>query len=800
MIEPSPPPRRRRIPRRTWMVAGVLGVGLTLIALVAFPGWAAPFVRDRLARALERRFDAPVEVADVDLAADRVEIVGLSIGTLPRGRIYADRVVAALDPGARWRLRVVVTEVDVTGGSVEGTRAGLTDLLARPAASTRPGEPKASRVSLRPRRLDATGVRVDVSDFAGPATSAQATVDLEGRWPDGAVRVDLQDVRLRQGGEAGREILAKRAQAKLQGVGTPSGIRFPVELAVRGAALTLTPEIAVAGVHGTVAASDPAVERLEIDLAGTFSDSVAGGTGPDLWTAAGYLRRDMSEGRLDLTMEAFELRRVPQVLARLPLVDSESATVGGSLEVTFGEGRAQTRGEVRLAGLSVSHPLLARDVVRDLGFDLAFEAEIEPHERRLEIESARVRRGGVTLDVAGTLVHPPTRDGRKYDLRLRVPPVPCQAVLDAMPSQLAPSLEGFVLDGDFELDLQLGVDYAKLEELQLGGKVGMRNCRVRQVPPRVSGARLGGPFTHRIVMKDGRERIVRLFAGSQSFTPLGRISPFMVAAVLTTEDGGFFRHRGFLPSQFTTALRRNLEAGRVRYGASTLTMQMVKNVLLSHERTLSRKLQEMFLTWYVEQALTKDRIMEIYLNVVEFGPGLYGVTAAADHYFGKDPIDLNPLESAYLAMMLPSPVKRHLHYCRGELSASFDVKLRRILRFMYERERIEQADYEAFRDAPLLFSRFGVDEARCVEETRRLLEAGSAQRALTGLLGRDRDGREIGGAMDEETDDGEDYGFGIEVGPTPLPSVLEDPDDPDPSEADAPGRPAMEELPVPEGA
>ena len=93
-------------------------------------------------------------------------------------------------------------------------------------------------------------------------------------------------------------------------------------------------------------------------------------------------------------------------------------------------------------------------------------------------------------------------------------------------------------------------------------------------------------------------------------------------------------------------------------------MQMVKNVLLTQEKTVSRKLQELFLTWVVEKQLGKQRIMEIYLNVVEFGPGIYGIGDAADHYFGKAPDELTSLEAAFMASLLPRPVKRHEMWCQ----------------------------------------------------------------------------------------------------------------------------------------
>jgi membrane carboxypeptidase/penicillin-binding protein PbpC len=98
---------------------------------------------------------------------------------------------------------------------------------------------------------------------------------------------------------------------------------------------------------------------------------------------------------------------------------------------------------------------------------------------------------------------------------------------------------------------------------------------------------------------------------------------------MTTEDSGFFKHRGWVSSVFKTALRRNIENGGFRLGASSITMQTVKNLLLSQEKTLSRKLQELFLVWYLEQILPKERILELYFNAIEFGPRIYGIGPAA---------------------------------------------------------------------------------------------------------------------------------------------------------------------------
>src|SRR4029079_9292246 len=138
------------------------------------------------------------------------------------------------------------------------------------------------------------------------------------------------------------------------------------------------------------------------------------------------------------------------------------------------------------------------------------------------------------------------------------------------------------------------------------------------------------------------------------WVPYDQISPHLINSIMTTEDNGFFKHHGFISAEFRTALQQNLQRGYFRLGASSITMQMVKNVLLSREKTLSRKLQEMFLTWYLEHQLSKERILEIYFKVIEFGPDIYGIGRAAKHYFGKAAKDLEPREAVYFSSILPN--------------------------------------------------------------------------------------------------------------------------------------------------
>jgi monofunctional glycosyltransferase len=139
------------------------------------------------------------------------------------------------------------------------------------------------------------------------------------------------------------------------------------------------------------------------------------------------------------------------------------------------------------------------------------------------------------------------------------------------------------------------------------------------------------------------------------WVPLSRISPHVQRAVIAAEDASFFIHEGFDWEGIKDAAIHNLEAGELKRGGSTITQQLAKNLYLSSERSLLRKAREALITRSLEHHLTKARILELYLNVAEWGRGIYGVEAAARHHFGKPAFDLTPEEAAWLAAMLPSP-------------------------------------------------------------------------------------------------------------------------------------------------
>ena len=183
------------------------------------------------------------------------------------------------------------------------------------------------------------------------------------------------------------------------------------------------------------------------------------------------------------------------------------------------------------------------------------------------------------------------------------------------------------------------------------------------------------------------------------WVPLAEIAPALQHAVIVSEDASFYFHEGFDWEGIKEAALRNVETGKLARGGSTLTQQLAKNLYLSSDKTLLRKANEALITYALEHYLTKKRILELYLNVVEWGKGVYGAEAAARHHFGKHAGDLSPEEAALLAAMLPSPRA----YDPLKVTRYLSVRQQQVLRLVETRRGTKSltGNHEETRIAPL---------------------------------------------------------------------------------------------------
>lgn len=181
------------------------------------------------------------------------------------------------------------------------------------------------------------------------------------------------------------------------------------------------------------------------------------------------------------------------------------------------------------------------------------------------------------------------------------------------------------------------------------------------------------------------------------WVPMNQISNHALMAVIASEDTSFFSHDGVDFHELKLAIKKDFEEKRWARGASTITQQVVKNVYLSQEKTLTRKVREILWAREMDKVLSKSEILCFYMNLVEWGPGIYGIRDASRTYFQRSPSELTPRQAAFLAMMLPSPRRYYSYFANKQLTGFARGRIEQILRVMNRMGFLEDGEYEAAR-------------------------------------------------------------------------------------------------------
>ena len=387
------------------------------------------------------------------------------------------------------------------------------------------------------------------------------------------------------------------------------------------------------------------------------------------------------------------------------LFDVGRGTVSGKGQLVLSAaGDALTfDGQIALRSISVKQPRLSAEALRGIDFSLSARGLLDDA-GRLRVDDAQLDMGALHVRTHGTIEE--SRDHFGLALSMDVAPAACQALLDSTPQGLLPVVRSARMTGTFGATARVGFDTRAIDKLVLEYQIDDR-CKMAEVPRDLARDRFTGAFTYRTYHSDGTPSETTTGPGSSSWTDLDNISPFMMAAVLTTEDGAFYKHHGFNHSAIRNSAAANLKARRFVRGASTITMQLAKNLFLSREKTLGRKIEEVILTDYLEQAFRKDDMMELYLNVIEFGPDVYGVTRAAEHYFGRKPEELNLPECFFLASLMPSPVRFGRQRDKGQVSEGWMRHLQALMEIAAKNGKVSKAELAEGLAQPIVFVRPG---------------------------------------------------------------------------------------------
>lgn len=311
-------------------------------------------------------------------------------------------------------------------------------------------------------------------------------------------------------------------------------------------------------------------------------------------------------------------------------------------------------GFMAIANLKLNHPKIAsKDVVlKNAKFDYRFLLGSD----FISIDSSS------TVQLNKIKFYPyltyDTKKDTVYKLRVNLPKMKAQDFITSLPDGLFTHFQGMEATGTFDYKLDFAYNINKPNRLVFDSKLKKENLRITKYGE-ANLNKLNGEFVYRALIKNVFQRPVLVGAANPNYTPLDQISPYLRKSVLTTEDPSFFSHRGFITQAFKQSIVKNIRTKKFARGASTISMQLVKNAFLSREKTLSRKLEEILLVYILEnnRIVSKERMLEVYFNIIEWGPNVFGIGEASQFYFQKTPAELSLNESLYLARIIPSPKK-----------------------------------------------------------------------------------------------------------------------------------------------
>lgn len=405
--------------------------------------------------------------------------------------------------------------------------------------------------------------------------------------------------------------------------------------------------------------------------------------------------------KLDLTGGPISLRTLGIKDGAFGLTGVTHTTVAGTIQASLSQD-AQTlsaSGEASVEGLSLESQKLAEGLVSFPRVVLKGKGQLAVDGSMMQLKEAEVSLGEARFQ--GDFQIEKEGEHVKLLANAKAPLLSCQALLDSAPRGLLGPVERIAFDGTFSLDAGVEADTRHLKQMKV--RWNFKNgCRAKAVPAALDPERFRGLFQREVVGAGNFPMQLEFGPHSPGWVPYDEVSPFIEAALLVSEDGRFFRHNGFDDRAIESSIRDNTRAGRFVRGASTISMQLAKNLYLSRDKTMSRKLQEAALTSLLEQSFEKKELLELYVNIVEFGPGIYGIRAAAEHYFGTHPGRLTPAQAFFLVSILPAPTREYFE-ADGKLTEARAKYVRYLLSIAEKRGRLSPAELEEAQSEELVF-------------------------------------------------------------------------------------------------
>lgn len=310
-------------------------------------------------------------------------------------------------------------------------------------------------------------------------------------------------------------------------------------------------------------------------------------------------------------------------------------------------------GHAKVRGLEVFHKALSPEVIHLDQGQLTYQLNLGKRSVELDSTSSVIFN---KLQFHPYLLAEKEKEHWHFRAAIDKPWFAADDLFSSLPKGLFNNLEGIKTKGELSYHFLLDINLAQVDSMKLESELKERNFKIDNFGA-TNLNKMAGEFVYTAYERDMPVRTFSVGPSWEHFTPLDSISPLLQTAVMQSEDGAFYYHRGFLPDALREALIYDIKTKRFARGGSTITMQLVKNVFLNKRKNFARKLEEALIVWLIEnQKLTsKARMYEVYLNIAEWGPLVYGIHEASAYYFNKRPSQLTAQECIFLASIIPKP-------------------------------------------------------------------------------------------------------------------------------------------------
>ena len=670
----------RRVGHRRLLLWTSLGASVVAIGLgIMYPRLGEWAIRNRVVPRLEKRLGQKIHIEDIDVSLGHATLrhlqahsaTGQTVGKIERIDLdfsFWRSLVGSIRLNSA---TLTHTDISVTEAQFEQLRDSW---LPR---TTRTDLAATSKATAGLRALLPTQITIDGLTIA---------VNHRGRLAIGSLGYDqaTHEARL-------RDVSATamwRGQAITLAV--PTAMVNHASIATFENATMTAPWVRVAHMAGTLLRNG---DVAAFDVHGDYPSSASVG-----WHAQGNISSDGRNGFATVSTKVGSA--IPQRIA----------VAMSAQEIKFS-------GAMTFAGLRIDHRAVSTSAITDVGFTVDVKGSYHRAARVFEIPVATIHKDQVDVAIAGTmhLAAPGS-----IDVRLTVPPVPCQTALAALPPQLIPALAGYQLAGTFALELRGAIRRDALAASTLESTGGLAGCSV-VAAPRNSPTKLNAAFSHRVEIAPHVYSDFIVGGVNPAFVEFDRIPDYVISSLIETEDPSFMEREHFAAPGMARALLENLRTGSLRIGGSTIPMQVAKNVFLDGKRNISRKMQELLLAWHIESTLPRYRILEIYFNIIEFGPGIYGVGNATRELFDKPIHELMPVDAAYFSAIIPRPRFSYQNFCTSKIDEPTLTRMQRALTLLVNEGKISVEDWDAATSTPIVFAARKGTQAECMERRRQAL-------------------------------------------------------------------------------